>query len=130
MAVGPICVAIYVRARAVSEGSPSVHNKNTPVNADLLNHLYSEIVLPGQSEILAICQRIGSRLGPGFYSHDIVPERDTGLLYVCETGFKFDDHLWRERMAPLRGALACDDGRPSVSLVKSSYAFLHLMKSR
>ncbi len=128
MAVGPVCVAVYVRARAVSEGNPSVHNKNTPVNAELLNHLYSEIVLPRQSEIHTICERIGSRLGPGFYSHDIVPELGTGLLYVCETGFKFDDHVWRERMAPLRGALACNDGTPSVDLVKSSDAFLHLMK--
>jgi hypothetical protein len=130
MAVGPICVAIYLRARAVSEGNPSVHNKNTPVDPELLNHLYSEIVLPRQPEIHAICERIGSRFGPGFYSHDIVPERGTGLLYVCETGFKFDDHVWRERMAPLQGALACDDGRASVDLVKSSYAFLHLVKGR
>lgn len=130
MAVGPICVAIYLRARAVSERDPSVHNKNTPVDPALLNHLYSEIVLPGQSEIHAICERIGSRLGPGFYSHDIVPERATGLLYVCETGFKFDDRSWRDRMTPVRGALACDDGTPSVSLVKSSHAFLHLVKGR
>ena len=130
MAVGPICVAIYLRARAASERNPSVHNTNTPVDPDLLNHLYSEIVLPRQSEIHAICERIGSRLGPGFYSHDILPERATGLLYVCETGFKFDDHSWRDRMTPVRGALACDDGRPSVSLVKSSHAFLHLVKGR
>ena len=130
MAVGPICVAIYLRARAVCEKNPSVHSKDTPVDPDLLNHLYCEIVLPRQSEIHAICERIGSRLGPGFYSHDIVPERATGLLYVCETGFKFDDHTWWDRMTPLRGALACDDGRPSVSLVKSTHAFLHLVKGR
>jgi hypothetical protein len=124
MGVGPTCVAIYVRARALSEGNPSVHTKNTPLDPDLLNHLYTEIVVPRESEIHAICERIGSRFGPGFYSHDIVPERSTGLLYVCETGFKFDDRTWRDRMAPLRGALACDDGNPSVSLVRSSEAFI------
>ena len=124
MAVGPICVAVYVRARAVSERNPSVHNKNTPVDRELLNHLYAEIVEPRQDEIHSICERIGSRLGPGFYAHDIVPERESGLLYVCETGFKFDDHAWRDRMAPLRGSLACDDGNPSVEVVRSAEAFL------
>jgi len=124
MAVGPTCVAVYVRARRVSEGNPSVHNKNTPVDSELLNHLHAEIVAPRHEEIRSICERIGSTLGPGFYAHDIVPERETGLLYVCETGFKFDDHAWRNRMAPLRGALACDDGNPSTEVVRSAEAFL------
>jgi hypothetical protein len=124
MAVGPTCIAVYVRARAVSEKNPSVHNKNTPVNRELLNHLHAEIVEPRRDEIHSICERIGSRLGPGFYAHDIVPERESGLLYVCETGFKFDDHAWRNRMAPLRGSLACDDGNPSVEVVRSAEAFL------
>jgi hypothetical protein len=124
MAVGATCVAVYVRARAVSESSPSVHNKNTPVDRELLNHLHAEIVEPRQDEIHSICERIGSRLGTGFYAHDIVPERESGVLYVCETGFKFDDHAWRNRMAPLRGSLACDDGNPSVEVVRSAEAFL------
>ena len=124
MAVGATCIAVYVRARAVSEKNPSVHNKNTPVDRELLNHLHAEIVEPRRDEIHSICERIGSRLGPGFYAHDIVPERESGLLYVCETGFKFDDHAWRNRMAPLRGSLACDDGNPSVEVVRSVEAFL------
>jgi hypothetical protein len=130
MAVGSRCVAVYVRARAVSEGSPSVHNKNTPVDRELLNHLHAEIVAPREDEIHSICERIGSRLGSGFYAHDIVPERESGLLYVCETGFKFDDHAWRNRMAPLRGALACDDGDPSVEVVRSAEAFLDAFVAR
>ena len=124
MAVGPTCVAVYVRARGVGEKNPSVHNKNTPVDHELLNHLHAEIVEPRRDEIHSICERIGSRLGPGFYAHDIVPERESGLLYVCETGFKFDDHAWRNRMSPLRGSLACDDGNPSVEVVRSAEAFL------
>ncbi len=124
MAVGPTCVAVYVRARPVSEGSPSVHNKNTPIDRELLNYLHAEIVAPRMHEIHSICERIGSRLGTGFYAHDIVPERESGLLYVCETGFKFDDHAWRDRMEPLRGSLACDDGNPSVEIVRSAEAFL------
>jgi hypothetical protein len=124
MAVGSTCVAVYVRARAVTEKNPSVHNKNTPVDRELLNHLHSEIVEPRRDELHSICERIGSRLGPGFYAHDIVPERESGLLYVCETGFKFDDHAWRNRMAPLRGSLACDDGNPLVEIVRSAEAFL------
>jgi hypothetical protein len=124
MAVGPTCVAVYVRARPVSERNPSVHNKNTPVDRGLLNHLHAEIVVPRHDEIHSICERIGSRLGPGFYAHDIVPERESGLLYVCETGFKFDDHTWRNRMAPLRGSLACDDGNPTIEVLRSAEAFL------
>ncbi|MFL5447459.1 MAG: hypothetical protein ACJ8AX_02860 [Gemmatimonadales bacterium] len=124
MAVGTTCVAVYVRARAVGERNPSVHNKNTPLDPELLNHLHAEIVEPRRDEIHSICQRIGFRLGLGFYAHDIVPERASGLLYVCETGFKFDDHAWRNRMAPLRGSLACDDGDPSIEVVRSAEAFL------
>jgi hypothetical protein len=109
MAVGPHCVSIFLRMRPVEQGNPSVHNTDTPLDADLWNSLYRSIVVPQIPQIGSICQQVFGALGFGFYAHDILPERGTGRLLVCETGFKFDDRQYRSHLMPLRSRLMVDD---------------------
>jgi hypothetical protein len=109
MAVGRRCASIFLRLRPMDHGDVSVHNTDTPIDAELWNALYQRIVVPQTKAIQSICGQISEVLGLGFYSHDILPERLTGRLLVCETGFKFDDYLFRSHMRPLSGQLVVDD---------------------
>ncbi|MCE9664536.1 hypothetical protein LY622_13940 [Halomonas sp. M5N1S17] len=101
MAVGTHCVSIYLRARPVSDNAPSVHSKDTPRDAAVINALYNEIVTPRKKLLNEICDRAGSVLGVGYYAHDIIPSQD-GQFFICETGLKYNDtmlanHLKAER---------------------------------
>ena len=109
MAVGRRCLAVFVRARPVEQGDASVHNTDTPVDADLWNFLYATIAVPQMPAIESLCEKIANVFGLGFFSHDILPESETGRLLVCETGFKFDDRLYRAHLMPLAGQLAADE---------------------
>lgn len=106
MAVGHRCLSVFVRARPVEQGDASVHNTDTPVDADLWNFFYRTIVIPQMPAIELLCEKIANVLKLGFFSHDLLPERETGRLLVCETGFKFDDYLYRTHLMPLAGQLA------------------------
>lgn len=114
--VGRLCTAILVRARSTKHGSPSVHNSNTPIKPDLLNHLYTHVVEPRKREIIAISEKIGSRLGLGFYAHDILPDNRSNRIFLCETGYKFDDAKLRERLAPIAAGLPFLDSENEVIL--------------
>ncbi|WP_291572387.1 hypothetical protein [Bradyrhizobium sp.] len=109
MAVGSRCLSVFVRACPVEQGDASVHNTDTPVGADLWNFFYRTIVIPQMPAIESLCERIANVFGLGFFSHDILPERETGRLLVCETGFKFDDRLYRTHLMQLAGQLAADE---------------------
>ena len=109
MAVGGRCLAVFVRARPVEQGDASVHTADTPIDAGLLNFFYRTIAIPQMPAIKSLCEKIANVLGLGFFSHDILPERETGRLLVCETGFKFDDYLYRTNLMRLAGQLAADE---------------------
>ncbi|THD65084.1 MAG: hypothetical protein E7813_15995 [Bradyrhizobium sp.] len=123
MAVGPHCISIYLRLRPVEQGSASVHSTDTPLDAGLWNTMYERLVTPQAEKIRVICRQISDGLGFAFYSHDILPERDTGRLLVCETGFKFNDSSTRSHMMPLRGQLVFDDFLSDILPRKSAEAF-------
>ena len=123
MAVGPHCISIFLRLRPVEQGSASVHNTDTPLDAGLWNTMYERIVVPQAEKIRVLCKQISDGLGFAFYAHDILPERDTGRLLVCESGFKFDDPLFRSHFMPLRGQLMVDDFLSDVFPKKSAEAF-------
>jgi hypothetical protein len=122
MSVGTKCVSITVRARATSEGDPSVHGTDTPLDVGLLNHLYEKIVLPRKKAIIDVCEAIGTRLGLAFYSHDILPCNASDHLYVCETGFKFDNSDTRTHLAPLADSIPFNDH--VAAAIRSSHAFV------
>jgi hypothetical protein len=109
MAVGSRCVSIFLRARPADQGDASVHNTDTPIDAELWNALYRRIVIPQTQAIESLCEQIANVLGIGFFSHDVLPESSSGRLLVCETGFKFDDRLFRSHLMPLSGQLVADD---------------------
>jgi hypothetical protein len=123
MAVGSRCVSIFVRARPADQADASVHNTDTPVDAGLWNALYQRLVTPKMQEIESLCQRIADILGLGFFSHDILPESSSGRLLVCETGFKFDDYLFRSHLMPLAGQLVSDDFLSDRLPIKSAECF-------
>ncbi len=122
MCVGRSCVEILVRARPESEGDPSVHNADTPLDPDLLNFLYESIVVPRRDTITEICRAIGDRLGLGFYAHDILPCASSGRLYVCETGFKFDDMSFHGILGSLQGRVSFIDR--AAAAARSAAAFV------
>lgn len=123
MCVGPTCVSITARARSSDDGDPSVHGDDVPLDAELINHLHSEIIIPQESAINDICKRIGGVLGTGFYSHDILPANDNGTtLFVCETGFKFDEDGFRVRFNPLKSKIPFHDFEGA--MYRASHAFI------
>ena len=96
----------YVRASEVSpEGRLSVHAIDTPLDAALIEHLQAALVVPRMQELADIARRLADVLGPGFYTHDLLVRRDTGELYVCESGFKFHDWSYGNRIKPIADAL-------------------------
>ena len=76
--IGTYLIRIYIRARDVSENNPSVHNKDTPKDRELLDYLYEKLVAPRLEAFHALSYRIGHVLGPGFYAHDVKP-----VNYFC-----------------------------------------------
>ena len=103
MCIGTHLLKIYIRARDVSENSPSVHTKDTPKDRELLDYLYEKLVAPRLEALHAFSYRIGQVLGPGFYAHDVLVENQTSQLFLCETGFKFYDDSYEERMTGVVG---------------------------
>ena len=98
MCIGSIIVQIYVYARNVCENNPSVHGKDTPRNRELLDYLYDRLIEPRLEELHLLAEKIESKLGPGFYGHDLIIDNDSGEILLCETGFKFYTGIFSKRM--------------------------------
>ncbi|MYH02835.1 MAG: hypothetical protein F4142_09750 [Nitrospira sp. SB0675_bin_23] len=98
MCIGTYLIRIYIRARDVRENNPSVHTKDTPKDRELLNYLHETLVAPRLETFRELSYRIGRLLDPGFYAHDVLIDGKTGQLFLCETGFKFYDDTYEERM--------------------------------
>lgn len=105
MAVGTEVATVFMRCRPVTDGPVSVHDKDTPLDADLLCFLHERLVGPQMPAIRNMAQKIGSKIGLGFYAHDVLPERGTGKLYLCETGLKFHDWTIRDHLEPIADRL-------------------------
>ena len=98
MCIGSIIVQIYVYARNSCENNPSVHGKDTPRNRELLDYLYDRLIEPRLEELNLLAEKIESKLGPGFYGHDLIIDNDSGEILLCETGFKFYTGVFSKRM--------------------------------
>ena len=94
---------IFVRARDVTENSPSVHTGDTPIDRTLLDYLYGELVASRVDEYILLANKLGRTLGPGFYAHDVLVDNHSHELLVCETGFKFFDTTYWNRLKPIVG---------------------------
>jgi hypothetical protein len=86
-AVGEVRVATYVGCRPTSEGNPSVHLSDAK-NPEAINYFNYSFSIPFQEQLQTLCCQMGSVFGLGFYIHDFLPCRQTGRLFVSESGFK------------------------------------------
>lgn len=105
MCVGRRIVKAFCRARPVTQGSPSVHSKDTPLDGGLLEYLQAKLVVPYEAELARIAEKLEAALGPGFYSHDLVTCAVTGKVYLVEPGYKFSDGRYVEHLRPVSAEL-------------------------
>lgn len=101
LCVGRHIVHSYVRARPTTQNDPSVHAKDTPLDPDLIEYLQKSLVEQHACALEEMAVQIADVLGQGFYSHDILVERGSGRVLLCETGYKFDDMSYTRRIAPI-----------------------------
>ncbi len=110
MCIGSRVVKFIIRARDCEEQRPEARDRNTPPNPNLIDHIYQKIVTSNQNRLLAMVEDIEAVYGPGFYAHDIVLDKDTGIPYLCETELKFFPDTYTRTF---RGLL--DDTHPMYS---------------
>lgn len=103
MAVGPTVVLPYLGIRPKDLNRPSVHGVSTPRDAGLYNKVFQQLFLDREAELRALAVHLNRALGPGFYHHDLLIERGSGRILVCEVGYKFDPYAFSEHMAPICG---------------------------
>jgi hypothetical protein len=102
LCIGRHIAHAYVRAGGAStDSSPSVHAADTPLEPELIERLQQALVAPRAEALSALASRLGLLLGPGFYAHDLLIERGTGNIYICESGFKFHDWSYGNRIHPI-----------------------------
>lgn len=77
------------------------------MNAALVQHFYEKLYLENCARMERFAADLDAALGPGFYHHDLIVERDSGDIYLCETGFKFDAYAYGARLAALRHEAPC-----------------------
>ena len=102
MAVGPRVVLPYVGIRSKDLRRPSVHGVSTPRDAELNNKVFQILFLDREAELRALAVQLHQALGPGFYHHDLLIERGSGRILVCEVGYKFDPYAFSEHMTPVK----------------------------
>ena len=105
LAITGTLVSAYVRLRPTGQAEASVHASDTPLDPMLISYFHETLVENNRPHLVTLCGQIGDVLGPGFYAHDILPSQESGELYVCETGFKFDDQDLREVLWPISSDL-------------------------
>jgi hypothetical protein len=110
LCVGPDVNFVYVRARDVESGGPTVHNLDTPRDLGLINALHDRLVRPNEARVKRIAAQVTHALGFGFFGIDILAAAD-GRLMVCEVGVKFNDVSYETHMYPIR------DGHPNGTML-------------
>lgn len=111
MSVGGTMLHAGCRASRVTKGNPSVTASDTPVDPDFINALQEAIVVPHTAALRDLAFRITDGLDLGVFAHDVLVCRETGQLYVTESGFKMDDHSFRKHLIGIK------DQIPSLRLI-------------
>jgi hypothetical protein len=125
-AVGEVRVATYVGCRPTSEGNPSVHLSDAK-NPEAINYFNYSFSIPFQEQFQTLCCQMGSVFGLGFYIHDFLPCRQTGRLFVSESGFKLGpgpavkEKYWhmRSQIPPFSGFFSAEH------VLRACYAFVY-----
>lgn len=95
LCVGGEINEIYLRFRLASDKNPCVHGIHTPMDADLHNSCYDNLIKPNLNQLKDICRKLGDYMGIGFYAHDFLLENGSNLFYLSESAFKFDNKVWK-----------------------------------
>ena len=102
MCIKGIITDIFLRFRNVTENNPNVHCDNTPINPELQNFYFNDILTPNMPQLKEICHNMGDLFGFGFYGHDLLLQSETGQIYVAESSFKFDNIImWKNLIKPM-----------------------------
>ncbi len=101
MTVGPHIIHAYCRARPVSQNSASVHNQDTPLDPELIEHLQKIKVDPFMEAFSNIAFLNNQVLGPGFFALDIVVSSENDRVFLVEPGYKFNDPSYVEHLRPI-----------------------------
>ena len=126
MCIGPHIVQVMARARDVDDNNPSVHNKDTPRDDALVDHLIARLIEPRLDDHAALAKKLATVLGPGFYAHDVLVDSATGELHVCESGFKFFDSSYETRLKGIGTDRPLPIGRPDVATYATRAAAIFL----
>lgn len=125
LAVGCELVHAYVRLRPENEESVSVHAKNTPLDPELIEYFQKILVQDKIGELKELCRNIGLALGPGFFVHDTIISSETEEIFVSESGIKFEDDAYINRLYPIAPYLPSSHFMFSPELARrSARAFL------
>jgi hypothetical protein len=116
MCVGEKIIEIQIRLKNVNQNNPNVHARKTTVDPDLLNAYYENVILPNISSIEKICKNLKSALGFGFYNHDFLISTKTKDIYISETGYKFDNDLWKDKTENVVNLLKSEVSRENTHL--------------
>ena len=101
MCVNNKIMKILLRARPASQEMPSVHNKDTPKDAGLLIHLNKTLHEPFLYAYQDIADKLHKALGDGYFAHDLLIEKESGKVYICESGCKFFDDTYVKHVASI-----------------------------
>lgn len=107
---GTSLVDAWIRFRDAKDDNPSVHTRDTPLNPEAIEYFQTQLVANRLDDIKAISRRFGDAFGLGTFVLDILPCTTTGRLMVCEAGYKYDDYVVRDHLAPIAAYL------PSLSI--------------
>ena len=102
MCVGPEIVHAYVRVRPTKEGNPSVHAKDTPMHPELIEYLQERQVRQRYDELARLAECLSDTLGYGFYAHDLLIASNSSDIFVAESGFKFNDWSYTDRLDSIK----------------------------
>lgn len=101
LCIGSEVMHAYIRARDTTEGNPSVHAKDTPLNPALIEQMQAQLIEPREAEFAQLAQGLAGVLGDGFFVHDLLIDRHSGRVLVCESGIKFDDMAFWKHMSAI-----------------------------
>lgn len=124
-------VHAFPRCRDAAEGNASVHAVDTPLNPALIEFLDSELIQKNMERFSNITRSLHDVLGHGFYAHDLLIERDTADIFVCESGFKFDAFGYWSHLSEIKDEIPSQAILyPSACFIrKSSFLFLSCCES-
>lgn len=123
MCAGGLIGSVFPRFRDIREGSPSVHDKNTPRDPALINDFWYDRIEPHHAALTAACARIGEVYGLGFYAHDFALCARTDRWFLLESGLKLNERTWARHVREISRRIVVDSSN-RVIVTRLVHAFI------